>query len=1192
MKGAITYCAICLLLLAACVHDDFADPPIAKLGEREVVFSVSIPRAGRATRALGESDESTVTSVDVLAFSYDAASDSYLYAYHSEGRETKGSGSGITFMIKAYILPVKQKFVVLANASRQVETLLGDVPAAGDDQSGMEKETFLARLRVDLTASGGQWNTGDGSGNYTPLPMWGESEGVTVSGSTQRISDTPIPLLRMLARIDVALSTDAPGRSTDVFRLTEACLYNYIPCGRVVPSATAYDGQRQRVTAPTLPINASTGQPYAPVKGPVRFTEVDADSTAMRRVIYALEAVATDEREKATCLVIGGRYSAAGRFDEAPVTYYRVDLYDKAAGTNMDVLRNHLYQVLITEVRGNGFDSPEEAFRAQSANLTAEVLQWSESGMAHIVFDGTSVLGVSAELFKFYRNEDRSEAVEDNILSVYTDYRSGDAASVSGWYVKSVRDAGGGREYTDFNDCWLKLRDESGSVLGIGRGADDANVGPSDVKSDLYLTFDALQGDDAEGRAVVITFAAGRLEYDVRVEQSEDYLCDIKLHYVNGDDLTQTPHELQNGDMLTFISRAGKQPGSKTIVLEVYPKTSQVTVIWNAMPDIPEFLGGASGVSLPTFITPQESGRYRLELKPQALSTADEKKNGRASVVTLLLEYGGNVVSRIFTLKQIEYGSSLEDVDSLYLMNGEHHLFKVKANAEWQAKVTSDPCGILRLHTFSGAANTVRGTNVRFEFNDFTEAYASHAEAFRNYQEEEDWTPGKGMAAATVHFYHIDERGDSIALGDAILRASPVLIRDNERRVPARAADPLNPVDFVSDPFVVEGGKTSYRWRVRYELTSSPSLTRRGKSGNALTLKNHRAYLTEADGSTKMPIDADGYSDVRPSGTSFRMRLQPVQFPNRQIPDIVARARLYLEMPDGSFLAVPNAVASVHQDELTPRPRVIWAPGGTNQYGTLFDDPYFNGQRAYMFERWGISPNNRDQLNANRVVCISQEGPPANETWGEITYVQIGFGDDTGQYPQPASISKYWAKSDIPVWLHGVGIDGRITQEQQRMPPGYTIFYRNEDNTDNIRVDASFSDKLVYRFLFGNFDGASYVITNPDFPFQNIEWVSTTLTNWPSTTIPIARNKNTGNAMLTIDPSTNILFAGEDELFRYMPLSAGINASTAPRYFLFANIVEYITNASDYGLLFSKLLVDGEPLNLWSAEWGENVYPY
>jgi hypothetical protein len=1182
---------VCLLSLTACVRDDFAGQPIGQVAEREVIFSVSIPKGGRVTRAMTDGDENVVMSVDVLAFKYDEDLGAYCYAYHSEGKPARGDDSSVTFMIKAHILPEEQKFVILANASEQVSALTAGIPAVPTPPK-IEKEAFLDRLRVDLTANGGRWNTGDATGNYTPLPMWGESDGVVVSTSTKQIADAPIPLLHMLARVDVTLATDIPERTTDVFRLTEVYLYNYIPCGRVVPSSGAYDEKRQRVTKPSVPIYAPIGQPYAPVKGPIRFTEVNADSTAMQRVIYALEAIGVNEREKATCLVIGGRYSASGAFDDAPDTYYRVDLYDKATQTNMDVLRNHLYQILITEVRDSGFDTPDMAFEAQSANLTAEVLQWSDAGMDNIVFDGTSVLGVSADRFKFYRNEDRSEAVEDNILSVYTDYRGTDATYPAGWYVKSVRDidedGGIGGEYTDFGDCWLKLRDESGTILGIGRGADDAYVHPSDAKSDLYLTFDALQGDDVEGRTVLITFAAGRLEYAVRVEQSEDYLYDIKTHYVNGDDLTRTPHELRNGGTLNFVSLQGKQPASKTVVLDIYPKTSRVTVLCGTIPNIPEFVGSASGVSLPSVIEPQESGEYRLELNPNPLSTDDEKLHGRASVVTLLLEYDGNVVSRIFILKQIDYGYSVEGLDSLYLMNEDKHLFKVKANVEWQARVTSDPCGILQLHTSRGAANIVEGSNVRFNFNDFTEAYASHAEAFRDYQNESGWTPDKGMAAATVHFFHIDQRGDTIDLGDVVLCASPILIRDNNRRVPARAVDPLNPADLISDAFVVEGGKTSYRWRVSYELTSSPSLTRRGKSGNALTLKNHRAYLTEDDGSTEITLDADGYSDVRLSGTGFRMRFQPLQFPNRQIPGIVARAKLFLEMPGGGFLPVPSAVASVYQDELTPSPRVIWSPG--TQYGCLFNG-YFDTERAYMLKRWNISPNNQGQLNANRVVCSTLAGPPASENWGDMTYLQMGFGDDNGYYPPVAQIWNLWRGGEACVGLFLLGINNdRVAEQQKRLPDGYTLIYQDVNNTTNTRVNTECAQTLVYRFMMGQYDGAPYAIASPDFRFQTVNFVSTSLTDWPDTAIPLIKNTSNGRALFTVDPTTNIFCLGEEQMFESMPIN--VTSSTESRWKYFANVVEYITNASDYGHLFCKLLVDDGPLNLWSEEWGENVYPY
>jgi hypothetical protein len=173
-----------------------------------------------------------------------------------------------------------------------------------------------------------------------------------------------------------------------------------------------------------------------------------------------------------------------------------------------------------------------------------------------------------------------------------------------------------------------------------------------------------------------------------------------------------------------------------------------------------------------------------------------------------------------------------------------------------------------------------------------------------------------------------------------------------------------------------------------------------------------------------------------------------------------------------------------------------------------------------------------------------------------------------------------------------LGIENyRIVEEQKRLPDGYTVIYQNNVNTQaNARVNTDVEHTLLYRFMMGQYDGASYAIASPNFQFQTVNWVSTDLTAWPSTAIPLIKNTDKGYALFTVDPTTNIFCLCEEQMFESFP--SDVNANTESKWKYFANIVEYITNASDYGLLFTRLLTDGEPLNLWSDQWGENVYPY
>jgi hypothetical protein len=1178
-----------------------------------VLFSVSIPKS-QTTRALNATDENTIASVNVLAFRYDAANDVYYYAYHSTGRITTSGNRNPTYAVMAHILPEQQQFVVIANAAAEVNSLVSLLSAT---ETRITKNRLLKRLQIDLTDNGGKWNTGDEAHPFTPLPMWGESLPVTVDAHTGNISDTPLPLLRMVARIDVALTTDQPEKTVDKFRLKEVYLYNYQARGCIVPAADAYNRNEQRVLTPTLPADGNDNA-YKPVSTPVRFDRTDPQERAIQGEIYAFETAATDERNQSTCLVVGGTYSPDGNFDEAANTYYRVDFRDMQTGDPIDLLRNHHYIINITEVMGEGYETPETAFAAQSVNLTAEVLQWNQPHMDYVVFDGTSVLGISSDNFEFYRNEERKEIEAGNVLYVYTDFRSNDPAVPSGWYVKSVCD-GNGKTYADFNDCWLKLHDDQHELLSIGADRGNKAVYAPGENRQLHLTFGAIDEAEVNGRSVVITFAAGRLEYPVTVTQREDYICDIRLHYSNAGEPDKL-YELANGSMLTFVANTGIRPAAKTIVMDIIPRERNVELSWSSV-----------GTTVHNLVSPEngfteelgwkhnlkadpETGKAKLILSPEPL-TEEERANGRISVVTLQLEFDSKVVTRIFTLRQMEYMGDLSDPEPLYLMDDDSYELTLKTNVSWQAEVIDDPCDILTLKNTRGAANMKPGNRVAFGFKDFAQSYRNHKEAYKRYQESKTWTPDKGMASATIAFFHTNEANERIDLGYRTVYATPLTVSKAQVGVAARTADPNNPTPCLSEPVTVRG-RSGTTWLPWHDLSCSAS-TERTKNGK-IYLHNHHVQLVAGGGTTviaahpELTYNTASPAAYIPTGTpqpcnsAFRFSFDPVQFPNRLIPDIASHVRFYIPV-DGENVWVPNATVTAAQEMLTPRPSVVWARGN-GIYGCLWQG-ITDRVRQYLFLRMGVASGKgypgegNNGAGDNDRFWYTGTAALSNAAWNPVTYIHYGYGNDNTP-PDADAMQSARNGGDVPIWLLGISPSNTALNYAQTalntVSPGggYVLAGGISSGANSGLIKPSYQPEdqktLIYKFVMGDYPGAANALSNGDFSSGGLDGTSTRLTSFPPTAVPLIRYNNAANeVLLSIDPVNNVIYSGEDQMYDGMGYP-GISNNLTGRDKFFNNLIDYIVQSAGYGKLFTKLLTGDEETAgyLWDATtWGANVYP-
>lgn len=95
--------------------------------------------------------------------------------------------------------------------------------------------------------------------------------------------------------------------------------------------------------------------------------------------------------EKATCILVKGRFTPEGQATDSYYTYYRIDLMDEAVGGYFPIFRNFRYQVRIHKVGNRGATTIDEAMNRDSGgnvSLSTEARKLTD------ISDGTSRLYV------------------------------------------------------------------------------------------------------------------------------------------------------------------------------------------------------------------------------------------------------------------------------------------------------------------------------------------------------------------------------------------------------------------------------------------------------------------------------------------------------------------------------------------------------------------------------------------------------------------------------------------------------------------------------------------------------------------------------------------------------------------------------------------------------------------------------
>lgn len=665
-------------MMWGCIDESVNDIPIKGDKGKMVTFSLKVPGAATpessepTTYALSDDDEKEVRSIVAIPFG-------------SNGRTISEpiylSGSDITpdpvnSNIKTFTIVVREdatSIVVLSNINAGLIAELNNVTA------GQSKEWVSNRL---LLTNDGKWNATRGSAGYIPIPMWGEATNLVLSGDVP--VNVSITLIRMLSKIDVILTTATAKSKLD---LQSVRLYNYNNQGQVAPSVSDW------TAVPSIPSSAQK------ISAPLLYdgsaiTKESGRGVASINELYAFEALAGNGNAllENTCIVIGGKYNGATND-----SYYRIDFANtagtgaSATTTYLSLLRNYNYKINIDDIKGAGFATPEEAFRAPPVNIVANIVNWNDAQMGDINFDGQYILGVSKGAFVFSR-EERNANSEDNTLTITTDYPTG-------WKVEKIVGSEGNDVSSATNPTtgWLRLS-------------------PSSVGSGATTNAKILMTENSSGvkRNGLIHLSAGRITYIVKVEQSAAQ--DLSISIVDG--------ASQSVDSLVFASKIGVKPAMQQMTLSWLPVTSSITYL-NTPGDNPFiFSEGAGYEDIPSsgaISDPSGNGTIVYAIAPPAITTTQTSLDPffeRNSSILYTLSDGATAVYKLVNFKQIAY-NMVSIVEEEYRMDGGLKSFKVRANVPFTVAIKSNPGSVISELSTTGIANTDEmGTAVNFRVKD------------------------------------------------------------------------------------------------------------------------------------------------------------------------------------------------------------------------------------------------------------------------------------------------------------------------------------------------------------------------------------------------------------------------------------------------------------------------------------------
>ena len=638
-----------------------------KTGESEVTLRLQVPgiATGR-TRAITADDESKVDDLYILAFKVDPDNGSETFEYYVAAKQvtpTDGTGQS-TWTASLKVKEHNQTFVMVANAlgtnSKVNEQITDLVKEGATNKVGLEKMEVLKGLTEMLAQD--EIENGFNATSH-PLTMYGQTEPVKIG--LDKTTTLTVALHRIVARVQVRFDGNAAVAAK--FSAQEVYLYNFNNRARVIPAFLQETTDTDYEQTATIPDGAEL---YPKTQdGTETVPTYTVTNNAVENTIYMFEAAQpqamtdVEKHLKRPCLIVKGVY-------EGKSCYYRVDFAKHPAKgdvTYMDIVRNHSYNITVTNVSGRGSDTAHEALKSKAANITASVIEWNDNTVGNIEFEGDRVLGIATKEYELMK----AGGVRLQQVRATTNLK---------WTAKLYDVNADGTANTNSQPDWINFTDKDGIVQGDSKSLTQQGT---DALQDVYFKVD-VNKDRPERKAIIrFTDETGRLSVDALVVQNQK-MIPVYLN-VKSDGLPATEIEFaQAGNQVLTDIEFG--PEDVTLSWEIVNGENDAIVFKSVTmdgTDIP--IGDMKGEI--TSVANMEN--HYLQVRANELQTAKtwETKNAKLQLIALKKSTGEMVVKEI-PLFQKKYGLEIDKTE--ILCGGQEVRIYVKGNMPWNATWSGD----------------------------------------------------------------------------------------------------------------------------------------------------------------------------------------------------------------------------------------------------------------------------------------------------------------------------------------------------------------------------------------------------------------------------------------------------------------------------------------------------------------------
>lgn len=652
--------------LASCTSELAHEPAPgggSQAGEALVTLRLQVPGAVAAgrTRAINTEAENKVDDLYILAFKVDPDTGSETFEYYVAAKQvtpTDGTGQS-TWTASLKVKEYNQTFVMVANAlgtnSKVNEQIADLVKEGATNKVGLEKMEVLKGLTEMLAQD--EIENGFNATSH-PLTMYGQTQAVQI-GLDKTVTLT-VALHRIMARVQVKFEGNAAVATN--FSAEEVRLYNFNDRARVIPAFLQETTGADYEQTATIPDGAELYPKTQDGTETVPTYAVTANK--VENTIYLFEAaqpqLATDEENhlKRPCIIVKGVY-------EGKSCYYRVDFAKQDATTGdvtyMDIVRNHSYNITVTNVSGRGSDTAHEALKSKAANITASVIEWNDNTVGNIEFEGDRVLGIATKEYELMKAGGvRLQQVR--------------ATANLEWTAKLYDVNADGTANTNSQPDWINFTDKDGNV--------DANGGKSvtqqgtDALQDVYFKVD-INNARPERKAIIrFTDDTGRLSVDALVVQNQQEIPVYLNVKSAGLDATEIEFLQAGGEVLADIEFG---PEDVTLSWEIVNgENDGMDFSSVTMDNVAVAIDNMKG----EIIYDANTQNHYLQVDANALQSAKtwETRNAKLQLIAQQNSTGEMVVKEI-PLFQKKYGLEIDKTE--FACGGQEVRIYVRGNMPW-----------------------------------------------------------------------------------------------------------------------------------------------------------------------------------------------------------------------------------------------------------------------------------------------------------------------------------------------------------------------------------------------------------------------------------------------------------------------------------------------------------------------------